>query len=154
MFKLTIEDVSIVMDSDKITVSTSDETVIQNIHNKQVFSNDSGESVIELSGLASEDIRSDRSWAFAFYEQDGRSQPHYHSNRTENYYVLQGTAHVVVDDVNHDLQAGTAITIFPGQIHQVASIGEKPLQMIVKCTPAWVFEDQHFLPPPFAINRG
>jgi hypothetical protein len=128
----------------EITIHVPEEILVLNESGKPKFDNATGESVTEFSGLAS-DQRSDRSWAIARYQEKGYSALHYHNEQTENYYVIAGQAKVIVDDQEYFLSPGETITIFPGQKHQVFSVGEKNLTMVVRCTPAWRFSDQHFV---------
>jgi mannose-6-phosphate isomerase-like protein (cupin superfamily) len=111
--------------------------------NKPKFSNGKGESVIEYSGLAT-DGAADCSWALATFEKDGCSSAHYHNERTEQYYILSGQAKVMVDGKEHMMKAGDNLEIRPGQKHQVINTSvSEPLAIVVKCEPAWVFQDSH-----------
>jgi mannose-6-phosphate isomerase-like protein (cupin superfamily) len=127
-----------------IKINLADETLTVNKENKPRFENNTGELVIEFSGLAS-DQRTDRSLALVRYSIKGYSQPHYHNERTEDYYIISGKAKVIVDGKVNELVPGESITIPPKHKHQVISIGEQNLEMMVKCTPAWVVEDQNFV---------
>lgn len=111
--------------------------------NKPKFSNGKGESVIEYSGLAT-DGKKDCSWALATFEKGGCATAHYHNERTEQYYVLSGQAKVMVDGKEHIMKAGDNLEILPGQKHQVINTStSEPLEIVVKCEPAWVYEDSH-----------
>lgn len=50
-----------------------------------------------------------------------------------------------IDDVAYLLPPGQFVEILPMQRHQVFSVGAEPLQLMVKCSPSWVFEDQHLV---------
>jgi mannose-6-phosphate isomerase-like protein (cupin superfamily) len=109
---------------------------------KPCFTNaETGEAVIEFTGFAT-DGRVDRSWAKACYKTDGYSPLHYHNERTEWYYVTKGQARVIIDGIEQILAPGQFIKILPKQQHQVFSVGEHALEMIVKCVPAWHLQDQ------------
>jgi mannose-6-phosphate isomerase-like protein (cupin superfamily) len=119
-----------------------DEALLLDETDKPCFSNEeTGEAVIEFTGLAT-DGRVDRSWAKAFYPADGYSPLHYHNERTEWYYVIKGQAKVIIDGIEQILTPGQFIKIQPKQQHQVFSVGESALEMMVKCVPAWHIQDQ------------
>ena len=112
---------------------------------KPCFENkETGERVIEFSGMAT-DGRSDRSWARAIFAKGSSSPAHYHNERTELYYVIAGRASVMIDGAEHLLSPGEFVEILPRQEHQVFSVGEETLEIMVKCSPAWVFTDQHLV---------
>jgi len=148
---VTFGDVTISFQTDNdICIKTPAEEFTFNTVGRTIFRNQSGESAVELSGLVSEDARNDRSWAVAVYEKEGYSKLHYHEERTEIYYIISGTATITADGEERILMPGEEIMIYPNQQHQVTSSGEDELKMIVKCTPAWIVADQHFIEPSFA----
>ncbi len=111
------------------------------IKDKPVFVSETGETVIEYSGLAS-DKNAERTWAIASYRANGYSPLHYHRERTEIYYIISGSAKVIIDGHENFLSLGENIQIFPGQTHQVHNASsEGELKLIVKCTPSWVVVD-------------
>jgi mannose-6-phosphate isomerase-like protein (cupin superfamily) len=118
-----------------------------NIEGKPQFDNGLGETVVEISGLAV-DERNDRSWAIANYRLGSYSRLHYHEERTEDYFITAGIAEVIVDGQKHLLHAGETIRILPRQAHQVINVGNEPLNLVVRCVPAWVVNDQHFIESP------
>ena len=112
---------------------------------KFVFKNDNGEQVVEVSGLAT-DKNGDRSWALATFDKDSASTNHFHKDRTEIYYVTSGEARVVLDGVEHIVKEGESITIYPNQHHQVFNPShEAGLEILVKCTPAWIYQDMNIV---------
>lgn len=128
---------------DAIKLTEDSESLILDDTDKPHFVNEAtGETVIEYTGLAT-DKRADRSWAHAIFKKDGGSPKHYHNEREEFYYIISGQAKIVIDDVVSILSKGEFVHIQPKQHHQVFSIGDDPLEMLVKCSPAWIFEDQH-----------
>ncbi|MBA2652990.1 MAG: cupin domain-containing protein [Tatlockia sp.] len=101
---------------------------------------ETGEEVVEYSGAAT-DGNMDRSFAIAYFKQGAYSPNHHHNERTEIYFITAGEAKLIIDGEKHQLKAGDSITIKPGQKHQVFNIGDGMLELIVLCTPAWVFSD-------------
>jgi mannose-6-phosphate isomerase-like protein (cupin superfamily) len=114
---------------------------------KHVFTNDQGEKVVEVTGAAT-DGRFDRSWALATFDKGSASTNHFHKERTEIYYVTYGIARVVLDGVEHIVKEGEAIEINRNQHHQVFNVSDEAgLEILVKCTPAWVFQDMNIVEP-------
>jgi mannose-6-phosphate isomerase-like protein (cupin superfamily) len=113
-----------------------------NKKDKPHFITDTGEDVIELSGMAT-DKNEDKSLAIVSISVDGYSIRHYHSKRTEKYYIISGTANNVIDDKPYQLKAGDVVTIHPMQRHQIFNTSKtQKLKFLVESTPAWVKEDQ------------
>ena len=127
-----------------IAIQNSDEAVTYSQTDKPTFRNDAtGETVLEYSGAAT-DQQLDRSWAHAYFDPNGFSPLHYHSDRFEIYYIIKGKAEVTLGSDAHLLIPGEFILIHPKQKHQVKSIdAADPLEMIVKCFPSWICQDQH-----------
>ena len=67
-----------------------------------------------------------------------QTSAHYHQKTTENYEIISGALILAVDGQKHEMKAGEALTIKPGQIH--SAVGD---QTWIKCTarPAWTPED-------------
>lgn len=59
------------------------------------------------------------------------SEPHYHKQMTEIYYVLEGEGHIEVDDEIHPLTPGTAVLIQPGCRHRAVGADLKILNIPV-----------------------
>jgi mannose-6-phosphate isomerase-like protein (cupin superfamily) len=126
-----------------IVIKIGNETLSYSEEGKPEFKNDKGESVIEYSGLAT-DGKSECSWAIAKFDPKGVSSLHFHNERTENYYVLSGKAKILLDGKEHILTAGDHLEILTRQQHQVINESDKEkLALVVKCEPAWIFQDSH-----------
>jgi mannose-6-phosphate isomerase-like protein (cupin superfamily) len=127
----------------KIVIRSEDETLFFDETDKPVFNSETGESVVEYSGVAT-DGNQIRSWAKAVFQPSARSEPHFHNDRVEDYYIITPNAHVsvLIDGVNHTLKTGDHITIPQGTIHQVLNLSDSdPFSLIVKCAPSWIFSD-------------
>ena len=141
-------------DKSEISVSSNANTTIRqgeeflefNDHkNVIVFNSDSGEKVIEYTGIAI-DKNSERSWAKAIFEPKACSSKHFHKDRIEDYYITSALANVlvVVDGHNHFLKTGDHLRILANQQHQVFNLSETdPFSLVVKCTPSWIVEDHN-----------
>lgn len=130
-------------------IETSQESLSFNEQKeRKVFQNDRGESVIEYTGLSS-DGNTNRSYAKAMYEPGGSSVMHYHNAHTENYYIIEGVAKVMLDGIAHELQVGDCLRIPIGCQHQVLNITPQhgALVLIVKCVPSWTVDDFNLVDP-------
>ena len=59
---------------------------------------------------------------------------HYHQEVEETFYVLEGTATFLVDDVEHWLVAGDAVRLEAPERHAVINDGEQTAKMVfIKC---------------------
>jgi quercetin dioxygenase-like cupin family protein len=59
---------------------------------------------------------------------------HYHKEVEETFYVLEGQATFLVDDVEHQFVAGDAVRLEAPACHQVLNRGEQPVKMVfIKC---------------------
>ncbi len=133
-------------DDKEFKFKTENQLLSYTTQDKYVFENDHGEKVIEFSGLASADKREDQSWALATFDKGSFSSNHFHKERTEIYYVTSGVAKVILDGVEHIVKEGESIDINPNQHHQVFNASDEAgLEMLVKCTPAWIFQDMTFV---------
>ena len=69
------------------------------------------------------------------------SSPHYHNTSEETYYVLRGKARMIIDNNEFTLSPGEACLIMPGETHQIFNDGNKDLEFLAICAPAWTPED-------------
>ncbi len=53
-----------------------------------------------------------------------------HAKRAEHWFVVSGTATVTLDDVDHEVPAGTAIDIAQGQAHRCTNRTDEPVVFI------------------------
>ena len=53
-----------------------------------------------------------------------------HSQRAEHWFVVAGTATVTLDDVVHEVPAGSAIDIAVGTAHRVENRSDEPLLFV------------------------
>jgi len=55
---------------------------------------------------------------------------HYHNQVEETFYVLEGKASFLVNDVRHALVPGDAIRLESTERHSVANGGDEPLKLV------------------------
>jgi mannose-6-phosphate isomerase-like protein (cupin superfamily) len=69
-------------------------------------------------------------------EGSGPGPYHYHSNAENIYYILEGTAQVIIDGRKVIAGPGLAIWIPPNERHGVENVGEGELRLIEIKAPA------------------
>ena len=62
-------------------------------------------------------------------------QAHYHEVMEENFFVLEGSVTIVVNDIPHDLNAGQFIHIEPGERHYVINRSSSVVRMTASLAP-------------------
>ena len=60
---------------------------------------------------------------------------HYHEVMEENFYILEGTLTIVVDNVVHTLTKGQFIHIEPGEVHYVLNRSDSVVRMVSTLAP-------------------
>jgi len=60
----------------------------------------------------------------------GEGPYHYHSNAENIYYVLEGTAKVTIEDVDHIVGPGVAVFIPAGERHDCMNAGDVDLRVM------------------------
>jgi quercetin dioxygenase-like cupin family protein len=65
--------------------------------------------------------------------QDFRA--HYHKVMEENFYILEGTATIVVDGTPHSLTQGQFIHIEPEEVHYVINRSSSVMRMVSTLAP-------------------
>jgi mannose-6-phosphate isomerase-like protein (cupin superfamily) len=107
-----------------------------------------GEIVHELVGAAEQAGGAQKhSLALVTIPPGKASQLHYHHTAEETYYVLRGTARLVIDGQESQLLPGQACLIQPPEQHQIFNSGQDDLEFIAVCTPPWTPEDSVEIPP-------
>ena len=64
-----------------------------------------------------------------------------HSQRSEHWVVVQGSAHVTLDDRSFDLTVGQHCDIELGQVHRLANMTSAPVEIIEVQFGAYLGED-------------
>lgn len=102
------------------------------------FISTTGEMVYELI-RRSDQLGSSRSHSVGYVviPPGCSSRPHYHPAAEETYYILSGHGRIIVDDKEYLLAPEDTILIMSLEHHQIFSVGDKNLEFIVVCAPAW-----------------
>ena len=59
---------------------------------------------------------------------------HYHQEVEETFYILEGQAKFLVDDVEYRLVAGDAVRLEASERHEVVNDSDRPMKMaFIKC---------------------
>jgi mannose-6-phosphate isomerase-like protein (cupin superfamily) len=103
-----------------------------------------GEVVYELVGAAPASGQAAlHSLAHIIIPPGKSSQVHYHKVSEETYYILSGTARMVIDGREITLVPAQACLIQPGERHQIFNPGESNLEFLAVCAPAWSPQDSY-----------
>ncbi|MES2345800.1 MAG: cupin domain-containing protein [Chlamydiota bacterium] len=98
---------------------------------------DKGYGVYNLvEGIATED-----KWSAALVEIEDSSHKHFHKIETEVFVVVQGTLNIEISGVQSIVEVGEAVTVHPGNVHQLKSAGNLPLRVLCFNFPAFNPED-------------
>lgn len=103
---------------------------------------DSGEVIYELIGSGDREEGANHSLAFVELDEGESTEPHFHEESEETYYVLQGRGEVSVDDDVYQLARGQACLIEPGEVHEVTGLAGG-LRFLAISVPAWTADDSY-----------
>jgi mannose-6-phosphate isomerase-like protein (cupin superfamily) len=119
-------------------------TTIQHKDDCTPLTSEHGEIVYELAGTA---VGSSQQHSLAHIElPPGKaSLKHYHPIAEESYYILNGTARLVIDGETFTMTPGQAVVITPEQVHQIFNDGPDVLHFLAVCAPAWTPDNSVYL---------
>ena len=96
-----------------------------------------GEIIRELGGMSAGGLNQ-HSLAHITLPPGNASLKHYHPIAEESYYILSGTAEVIIEGQHHTLTAGQMVAIPSQQIHQIFNHSEtEDVSFLAVCTPPW-----------------
>jgi mannose-6-phosphate isomerase-like protein (cupin superfamily) len=113
---------------------------VHNLHSTEPFVTKDGSEIRELLAHRNSVIQK-QSLAEARLPPGNATTAHYHRSTEEIYYILCGTANMVIGDESRQVKQGDAIAIPPGQVHQITNTGEKTLHILCCCTPPYEDND-------------
>lgn len=96
-----------------------------------------GEVIYELIGRAVGESTERHSVAYVTIPSGKSSLLHYHPHAEESYYILQGTARLLLADEEAILVPGQVILIPPPKPHKIINVSETDLAFLAVCVPAW-----------------
>lgn len=95
------------------------------------------EWIYELFGLYNNGPSVSHSIALVIVEPGGGSHEHYHPEVEESYFLVEGTANLVIEGESTELHPYDGALIPIGKKHQISNIGTKNLIFIAPVTPPW-----------------
>lgn len=113
---------------------------IKNIQQVEAFTTKDGSEIRELLAHRNSCIKN-QSLAEARLPPGQATDPHYHPQTEEIYYILQGTARMQIEAQVQNVGPGDAIAIPPGAPHQITNTGDEPLIFLCCCAPCYEHED-------------
>lgn len=69
------------------------------------------------------------------------TQPHYHREAEEIYYILAGRGRMRIGSEEADVKVGDGIAIPPGSVHSISNTGAEDLVFLCCCVPAYEHSD-------------
>lgn len=113
---------------------------IQNLNEAKPFITKDGSEIRELLAHRNSCIRN-QSLAEARVAPGLTTEPHYHPNSEEIYFILSGVGTMVIDGEQQEVGPGDAIAIPPGAKHQITNHGTDELRLLCCCAPGYEHED-------------
>lgn len=96
-----------------------------------------GEIVYELLGAAAAGATPRHSLAYIVIPPGKASLLHYHPEAEESYYILKGSAGILLGDEQSTIREGESVLIPSPMPHKIINTGEENLEFIAVCVPAW-----------------
>ena len=117
--------------------------LIRSLAAAEPFTTADGSTIRELCGLPTGGSVQ-QSLAEATLEPGQATDPHYHAETEEIYFVLSGAGEMELEGERAHIAPGDAVPIPPGAWHQIRSTGTEPLRFLCCCAPAYRHEDTFF----------
>ncbi len=96
-----------------------------------------GEKIYELFGVVNQ-TGEKHSVAIVEIAQNGSSQPHFHEEAQEGYFLLEGSGTLTIDGYSRKITKGDLAHIRSGTVHTVSNEEKATLIFLCICAPAWV----------------
>ena len=113
---------------------------IVNIGEAEPFITKDGSEIRELLAHRNSCIQK-QSLAEARIAPGQATQPHYHPQTEEIYYILEGQGRMWIGQEYRDVGPGDAIAIPPGEPHQIRNTGMMTLLFLCCCAPGYEDSD-------------
>ena len=116
--------------------------IVRALAEAEAFTTADGSTIRELLGIPTAPVQN-QSLAEATLEPGQATQPHYHAETEEIYYLVDGSGEMEIDGESRTVAPGDAILIPRGAWHQITA-GPEPLRFLCCCAPAYRHEDTFF----------
>lgn len=103
---------------------------------------DSGEVLYELIGSGDCKRSTNHSLTLVELTEGESTEPHFHKESEETYYVLGGKGEMTVDGKEFPLGQGQVCLIEPGEVHEITGM-EDGLRFLAISVPAWTPDDSY-----------
>jgi mannose-6-phosphate isomerase-like protein (cupin superfamily) len=113
---------------------------IKNLNEVSAFITKDGSEIRELLAHRNSAIRN-QSLAEARLAVGASTQEHFHPRAEEIYYLTHGSGKIRIEGETHEVRAGDAIAIPPGQRHKLWNTGSETLKLLCCCAPAYEHTD-------------
>lgn len=113
---------------------------VVNLRDAPPFTTKDGSEIRELLAYRNSCIRL-QSLAEARLPAGASTQPHYHPQTEEIYYILQGRGIMRFPGEVREVGPGDAIAIPPGRIHQITALDGPLLTFLCCCSPPYEHDD-------------
>ena len=113
---------------------------VVNIAAAPPFTTKDGSEIRELLAHRNSAIRN-QSLAEARLPPGTATDPHFHPQAEEIYYLLEGRGRMQIEADVRDVVPGDAIAIPPGQRHQITNTGAQALRFLCCCAPCYEHDD-------------
>jgi mannose-6-phosphate isomerase-like protein (cupin superfamily) len=113
---------------------------VKNLTEVPAFITKDGSEIRELLAYRNSGIRN-QSLAEARVPVGGSTQEHYHAKTEEIYFITHGVGRIRIEDEQHEVKAGDAIAIPPGQKHKLWNTGTEVLRLLCCCAPCYEHSD-------------
>jgi mannose-6-phosphate isomerase-like protein (cupin superfamily) len=113
---------------------------VKNIADMQPFITKDGSEIRELLAYRNSAVRN-QSLAEARIPVGGSTQEHYHPKAEEIYFITAGAGRMRIESEMHEVKAGDAIAIPPGQKHKLWNTGGETLKLLCCCAPCYEHSD-------------
>lgn len=105
---------------------------------KKPFISSTGEQVYEMIGSSPHlGGATKHSFGHVIIPPKRSSRLHYHPTAEETYYILRGKGKMLIERKEYSVEPGDVIFISPLEKHQIFTEGNKDLEFLVICAPAW-----------------
>ena len=116
--------------------------ILRNLKAQPPFTTKDSSTIRSILDRANAPVQN-QSLAEASLPQGAATQPHFHKQSEEFYFILEGTGEMTVADETCLVGPGDAVLIPPGAWHTIRA-SDSALRFLCCCAPAYSHEDTYF----------